>query len=182
MPLAAGSQFNLQSILVGSIAEAAGIGSSSQALNIQSLAQFLGGNGLGQIDEFYEATLGLAPSGTTTLALTGGGLTDPFGGVIAMLHAKFVLIQVQAFVAPNVAAGALILAPGAVNPANLMLGGTTPTLTIGAGETFLQTFGNGSVPNAGWPIVAATGMNIKFTNASGAQSCFASVIIGGTST
>ena len=61
MPLASGSQFNLQTALIGSIAEAEGIGNSSQALNIQTIEQFLGGSGVGQCDEFYEASLGLAP-------------------------------------------------------------------------------------------------------------------------
>lgn len=182
MPLAGGSQFNIQALLIGSIAEAEGIGNSTQALNLQSLLQFAGGSGLGQCDEFYEATISLAASGTTTLALTGGGLTDPFGGAIAMLHAKFIFLQTQALVSPGVPAGGIILAPGSTNPANLMLAGTTPTLTVGPGETFLQTLGNGQVPNAGWPIVASTGMNIKLTNASSTAPAFGQLIIGGTST
>lgn len=182
MPLAAGSQFNLQTYLVGSIAEAEGIGNSSQALNLQSLLQFAGGSGLGQIDEFYESTISLAASGTVTLGLNGGGLTDPFGGAIALLHVKFVLLQVQATVTAGVAAGGIILAPGATNPCTLMMGGTTPTITVNPGETFLQTNGNGVVPNAGWVVTPSTGMNIKLTNASGSQPAFGQLIIAGTST
>ena len=182
MPLASGSQFNLQTALIGTIAEAEGIGNSSQALNIQTIEQFLGGSGVGQCDEFYEASLGLAPSGTITLGLTGGGLTDPFGGAIAMLHVKFVLLTVQALITPGVAGGSIILAPGSTNPATLMMGGTTPTITVAPGETFLQTNGNGAAPNLGWPITPATAMNIKLTNASATVSAFGTLIIGGTST
>ncbi len=182
MPLAGGSQFNVQTYLVGSIAEAEGIGNSSQNLNLATLLQFNGGSGLGQCDEFYEATISLAASGSLTLGLTGGGLIDPFGGAIAMLHVKFIMLQVQAQVGPGVAAGAIILSPGSTNPCALMLAGTTPTLTVAPGETFLQTNGNGVVPNAGWVVTPSTGMNIKLTNASASQPAFGTLIIGGTST
>ena len=182
MPLAGGSQFNLQTYLVGSIAEAEGVGNSSQALNLQSLLQFAGGSGLGQIDEFYETTLSLAASGSLTLGLNGGGLVDPFGGAIAMLHVKFILLQVNPLVSAGVPAGGIILSPGSTNPCNLMLGGTTPTLIVAPGETLLQTNGNGVVPNAGWVVTPSTGMNIKLTNASSSQPAFGTLIIGGTST
>lgn len=182
MPLAGGSQFNLQTYLVGSIAEAEGIGNSSQALNLSTLLQFAGGSGLGQCDEFYESTISLAASGTLTLGLNGGGLLDPFGGAIAMLHVKFIYLAVQALVSPGVAAGGIILSPGATNPCNLMLGGTSPTITVNPGETFLQSNGNGVVPNAGWTVTPSTGMNIKLANASSTQPAFGQLIIGGTST
>jgi hypothetical protein len=181
MTLSAGAQFNVQTYIVGALAELAGVGSASQALNVGTLEQFAGGSGVGQADTFFEYAIALAPSASATLALNGGGLLDPFGSAIALVHVKGILITTTASI-NGVTAGGVILAPGATNPANLMLTGTTPTLTVAAGETLLQTNGNGAAPNLGWPVVASTGMNIKLTNASATVSAFGQMYIWGTST
>jgi hypothetical protein len=181
MGLQAGSNIAVQTFLIGSIAAAIGIGNSSQALNQQTIESFAGGTGLNQVDTFLEYNIALAPSATVTLALTGGGLVDPFGEAIAFGHVKGLLISLQPQ-AGGVTAGGVILAPGATNPANLMLTGTTPTLTVAPGETFLQTNGNGAAPNLGWPVVASTAMNIKLTNSSSSASAFGTMFMFGTST
>lgn len=170
---------NLGFSLVGTVGATPAIAGQSvaQNLNLQAALQFLAGTGAGQADTVYEASVVLAASGTTTLALNGGGLLDPFGAAISLLHVKAVI-----FLASAANAGSVAIGNAATNGAQLGFSGLTAAWNLPAGEMFIATNGNGAVPNLGWVITAVTAMNLKLLNNSGAGGATVSVVVIGTST
>ena len=165
---------NITSGVTGSITSTNVLGSTKEDINLSTLEQFTGGTGAGQVDTFYAAQITVAASSSTTLALNGS-LTDAFGNTVNFLHVKAILI-----VAASGNTNDVLVQPGASNAFTGPFGGTSPTLAVSPGETFLLTKGGGSA--VGWPVVASTGMNLKLANSSSGTGVTFNIYIWGTST
>ena len=168
---------NLALSLTGSISATAPISGStslSESVNVQSLLQLLGGTGAGQADTVYQATRTIAASSTDTLDLNGV-LTDAFGGTVAFLHVKAIVL-----LAASGNTNDVTIAPGASNAFNGPFSGTTPAVAVSPGEMFLITQGSGSA--VGWTVVAATGDQLKLANSGAGTSVTYTLFLIGTST
>jgi hypothetical protein len=165
---------NITTGLQGRIISTNALGSVGMDVTATTLLQLTGGTGAGQVDTIFVAQRTIAASGTDALDLNGS-LTDAFGNSVAFLHVKAILI-----VAASGNTNDVTVAPGASNPFNGPFAGTTPSVAVSPGETFLITKGSASA--TGWAVTAATGDILKIANSGAGTSVTYNIYILGTST
>jgi hypothetical protein len=148
-----------------------GNGSPAFSFDVKNLVQFAAGTGLGQADLMFSDSRTIAASGTDPLNLTAT-LKDPLGATITMVHVKAILI-----VAASTNTNNVVIGNAASHPIAGIFAGTTPTIAIPPGGSFLFTS-----LGVGVPLVASTSDQLGVANSSSGSTVTYKVIIIGTST
>ena len=123
---------------------------------VNKLLQLTDGSGASQVNKQYADSVSVTQSTNTDIDLSGA-LSQAFGTVV------FTGVKVLAVVAGASNPGALTLF-GGTNPFLGPLAGTTPTVSLGAGEAFLVT----KTDATGWAV--ANGSTDTFRVASAATA------------
>jgi hypothetical protein len=124
-----------------------------------------------EADLLYAASLVIAPSGSQTLALTGGTMKDPLGAALTFVYIKGIFARIY----PN-SPGGLIMGNAAANQFQGPFGAVAHTAAAKPGGSILFTN-----PGAGWPVVAGTGDQLKFANDGSVGPVNFDLFIAGTS-
>jgi hypothetical protein len=117
------------------------------------LLQLLDGTGAGLVNKQYADSASVAQSVNTDIDLSGA-LTQAFGTVV------FTAVKAILIVAGDANPGALTLF-GGTNPFLGPLTGTTPAVTLEAGQVFVVT----KTSAAGWAVTNASNDNFRVASA-----------------
>lgn len=130
------------------------------------------GTGANQADRIFADSGNIVASGTTSLDLAGGGLTDPLGA--ALTFAKLKVIAVAARSTNNAANNVVVTRPASNGVPWASAAGDSVALSPGG--IFLLTH-----PGAGWTVTGGTADLIDLVNSAGTNAVDYDVVLIGTS-
>ncbi len=145
---------------------------ASSSPNLADDVSLANGTGVGQADLHYTARIALATSASSNIDLTGAGIVDIFGNVLAFVKVKGFFIHNRSDdTSPATAAAVNVLG----NFITAIFGVST-SYPLAAGDSWQH-----SAAGAGNVVTAGTGDVITLTNQSGSETAEVDVIIIGTS-
>lgn len=164
----------LQLRLTGRLASNLDIGSRVATVLADWGITLADGAGASAANLIYQDTGNIAASGTNTLDLAGGGLTDPFGTVLVFARIKGLFVRARS---TNNAANNVVVTRPAANGVPLFAA-AGDALALRAGEVFAWV----SPAAAGVAVTAATADLIDLVNSAGTNTVDYDVVILGAST
>jgi hypothetical protein len=130
------------------------------------------GVGTGQVDKIYQDTGQIAASGTNTLDLSGGSLSDPLSAALTFVKLKALVVVARS--TNNVANNILVTRP-ASNGAPIF-SAASDAVPLHPGSILALTW-----PGAGITVTAGTGDLIDLTNSAGTNAVDYDIVLAGTS-
>lgn len=142
-------------------------GTARYAETGRAVRSYSDGSGTNQATRVHRRSYTVASGGSQALDLAGV-LLDPVGDTLNAANLKAIQIEAAAGNTTRLSFG-----PGASNPVSGLMTGTTPRITLDAGEAFTWSSPTGRT------VVAGTGDQLTVDNAAGASATFTVTILVG---